>query len=142
MRRLIPEMEEHLSGLLEPHTILPAQFFTRLQRTAAWSGEQKLMAAILEDAVDVCCRPDQPRTSKARRLLRESLHWLRCNDRTWTFSFLRICEQLDLDPGAIRRGVRIRRGEETAAPHRIAEPRAPAAAMGPEASPSRRAAGA
>ena len=97
------------------------QFFTRLQRTAAWSGEQKLMAAILEDAVLVCCRPDEPRTSKGRRLLRETLRWLRCNDRTWTFSFLRICEQLDLDPGAIRRGVRIRCGEEPAPARRVAE---------------------
>jgi hypothetical protein len=113
MKRLTMEMaEERLPGLFEPHTILPVQFFTRFQRGASWTGEQRLMAAVLEDAIAVCCKPNPPRTSKARTVLRESLRWIRSNDRTWTFSFLRICETLDMDPSAIRRGVRIRRGEE------------------------------
>jgi len=113
MKRQMTEMaEERLPGLFEPHTILPVQFFTRLQRSAAWTGEERLMAAILEDAIAVCCKPDLPKSSKGRTLLRESLRWVRSNDRTWTFAFLRICEMLDMDPSAILRGVRIRRGEE------------------------------
>jgi len=113
MKRLTMEMaEERLPGLFEPHTILPVQFFTRLQRGASWTGEQRLMAAILDDAIGVCCKRNPPKTSKGRTVLRESLRWIRSNDRMWTFSFLRICEMLDLDPTAIRRGVRIRRGEE------------------------------
>jgi len=113
MKRLTMEMaEERLPGLFEPHTILPVQFFTRLQRGASWTGEQRLMAAILEDAIGVCFKRNPPKTSKGRTVLRESLRWIRSNDRRWTFSFLRICEMLDLDPTAIRRGVRIRRGEE------------------------------
>jgi hypothetical protein len=117
MKRLTSdEMEEKLPGLFEPHTILPVQFFTRLQRSAAWTGEQRLMAAILEDAVGVCTKPNAPKTSKARQVLRETLRWLRSNDRTWTFSFLRICEHLDLNPGAIRREIRILRGEELPEP--------------------------
>lgn len=115
MKRPIMEMaEERLPGLFEPHTILPVQFFTRLQRHAAWTGEQRLMGAILEDAIAVCCKPDPPKTAKGKTLLRESLQWVRSNDRKWTFSFLRICEMLDMNPSAIRRGVRIRRGEEPA----------------------------
>src|SRR5215468_11918810 len=74
------------------------------------------MAAILEDAVGVCIKPNAPKTSKARQLLRETLRWLRSNDRTWTFSFLRICEHLDLNPGAIRCQIRILRGEELPEP--------------------------
>ena len=54
------------------------------------------MAAILEDAVAVCGKRNAPKTSKARQVLRETLRWVRSNDRTWTFSFLRICEHLDL----------------------------------------------
>ena len=107
------EAEERLPALFEPHTILPEQYFTRLQRGSVWSGEQRLMAAILEDAVAVSSKPVAPSTSKARHVLRETLRWLRCNDRTWTFSFLRICETLDLDPSAIRRAIRILRGEES-----------------------------
>jgi len=112
MKRLTSEMEEKLPGLFEPHTILPVQFFTRLQRSSAWTGEQRLMAAILEDAVAVASKPSAPRTSKGRQVLRETLRWLRSNDRAWIFSFIRICEMLDLNANAVRRGIRILRGEE------------------------------
>ena len=121
MTRLRLETEERLPALFEPNTILPEQYFTRLQRGSVWSGEQRLMAAILEDAVAVSSKPGMPRTSKARHVLRETLRWLRSNDRTWTFSFLRICETLDLDPSAIRRAIRVLRGEESYAPARVTE---------------------
>ena len=116
MKRLTEEMDEKLPGLFEPHTILPVQYFTRLQRSAVWTGEQRLMAAVLEDAVSVCSKRGIPKSSKGRQILRETLRWLRSNDRKWTFSFLRICEHLDLSPSAIRRGVRILRGEEIPEP--------------------------
>jgi len=134
MKRLMTEMaEERFPALFEPHTILPVQFFTRLQRNAAWTGEQRLMAAILEDAIAVCCKPEAPKTSKGRTLLREILRWVRSNDRTWTFSFLRICEMLDMDPSAIRRGLRIRRGEEPQVrPETSAAPQSAASEIEPE----------
>ena len=113
------ETEDRLPGLFEPQTILPVQYFTRLQRNAAWTGEQRLMAAILEDAVAVCGKRTVPKSSKGRQILREALRWVRNNDRSWTFSFLRICEHLDLDPTAIRRGIRVMRGEEMPEPARI-----------------------
>src|SRR5262245_12397681 len=116
MKRLTSEMEEKLPGLFEPNTILPVQYFTRLQRSSIWTGEQRLMAAILEDAVAVCSKRTIPKTSKARHVLRETLRWVRSNDRTWMFSFLRICEMLNLEPTAIRRGIRVLRGEELPAP--------------------------
>jgi hypothetical protein len=112
MTRLTPEMEDKLPALFEPNTLLPEQYFTRLQRGSAWTGEKRLMAAILEDAVAVSTRREIPKTSKARHVLRETMRWIRSNDRTWTFSFLRICETLDLEPTAIRRGIRALRGEE------------------------------
>ena len=119
MMRQTSETEEKLPALFEPHTVLPEQHFTRLQRSSAWTGEQRLIAAILEDAVAVCRKPEVPKSSKARHILRETLRWLRSNDRRWTFSFLRICETLDLEPSAIRRGIRVLRGEETPEPAHI-----------------------
>ena len=116
MKRLTEEMDEKLPGLFEPHIVLPVQYFTRLQRSAVWTGEQRLMAAVLEDAIAVCSKRGIPKRSKGRQILRETLRWLRSNDRKWTFSFLRICEHLDLSPSAIRRGIRILRGEEIPEP--------------------------
>lgn len=115
MRAFMFDTEEKLPSVFEPHTILPVQYCNR-QRSVAWSAEQRLMAAILEDAITVCSKRIAPRTSKAKQVLREALRWLRSNDRTWMFSFLRICETLDLEPTAIRRGIRILRGEEVPAP--------------------------
>jgi len=119
MKRLTEEMDEKLPGLFEPHIVLPVQYFTRLQRSAVWTGEQRLMAAVLEDAIAVCSKRGIPKRSKGRQILRETLRWLRSNDRKWTFSFLRICEHLDLSPSAIRRGIRILRGEEIPEPVRV-----------------------
>lgn len=93
---------------LEPDVILPVQFFSQLQRRTAWTAELRLMAALLEDALIVCSRPVGSPTSKSARLLRETLRWVRSDNRTWVFSFLRVCESLDLDPGAIREAVRLR----------------------------------
>jgi hypothetical protein len=119
MTRQATEMADRLPAMFEPQTLLPEQYFTRLQRGAAWTGEQRLMAAILEDAVVVSTKREMPKTSKGRHVLRETLRWIRSNDRTWTFSFLRICETLDLEPTAIRRGIRMLRGEEGEAPARV-----------------------
>jgi hypothetical protein len=116
MKRPALGIDELLPGAFEPCTILPAQFFTGRQRNRARTGEQCLMAAILEDAIAVYLRPKPPRTSKAFHLLWETRRWVHSNDRSWVFSFLRICEALDLDPNAIRRGLRIRRGQEPVEP--------------------------
>jgi hypothetical protein len=120
MTRLTPEMEDKLPAVFEPNTLLPQQYFTQLQRSSAWTGEKRLMAAILEDAVAVSSKRETPKTSKARHVLRETMRWIRSNDRTWTFSFLRICETLDLEPTAIRRGIRALRGEEMPATAHVA----------------------
>jgi hypothetical protein len=111
VKRLALNMEEWLPGLLEPHTVLPVQFFSRAHCNPAWSGEQCLMAAMLEDAIAIYLRPAPPRTSQARHVSREARRWLRSNNRSWVFSFLRICEALDLDPNAIRQRLRSLRGD-------------------------------
>jgi hypothetical protein len=118
MTQLASGMEKRPPVLLEPHTILPVQFFTHRQGERAWTREQCLMAAILEDAIGIYVKPAPPQTSKGRQVSLETRRWVHSNDRTWIFSFLCICEALNLDPNAIRRGLRICRGEEPPAPPR------------------------
>ena len=60
--------------------------------------EQRLMAAVLEDAIDVYRHPARNR----RRLVRGTEAWFRSDDRSWLFSFVRICTTLGLDPDPIR----------------------------------------
>lgn len=116
MARPNVENDEQLNHLFEPLTIMPAQYFTALRRRAARHGEKRLMIAILEDAVAVYLGHREPTTSKRRRLFRDTERWLRSRDKTWIFSFERICEMLDLDPAWIRRGLRRRREAITGMP--------------------------
>jgi hypothetical protein len=111
MQGLPSQTDDRFGHQLEPHLVLPVQYFSQ-RRDGVWGGEQRLMAAILEDAITIYSKPP-PRASKARQILRETERWFRSNDRTWTFSFLRICEMLGLEPGAVRQTLRDRRDERT-----------------------------
>jgi hypothetical protein len=90
---------------LEPAIILPEQYCpgAHVLRTA----EQRLMAAVLEDAIAVVCsQRGSGKTEVAQKLcVRSAEHWFRSEDTSWPFSFLRICEALDLDPDYMRRAV-------------------------------------
>jgi hypothetical protein len=88
----------------EYDAVLPAQFFTRTRTLPA--GEQRLMAAILEDAVFTYCVPHAARSRGGSRAVREAREWIDSTDRSWLFSFERVCDALGLDVQFIRRGVR------------------------------------
>jgi hypothetical protein len=85
---------------------MPAQFFTQRERRNAQNSIRRLMYAILEDAVSVYT--SEVRSARQSRAAQQARRWIHGNDRTWVFSFLRICEALDLDPQYIRRGVSLR----------------------------------
>src|SRR5262249_39676132 len=101
MKRHPRATEDRPGRLLQLNIILPEQFFSRHQR--GWSGEQRLMAAILVDALAVYSKRDAPGGSEAGYVLRQTQHWLRSNDRSSACSFLRVCEVLGLEPDAVRR---------------------------------------
>jgi hypothetical protein len=88
----------------EYDAVLPAQFFARTR--ALPGGEQRLMAAILEDAVVTYCVPRAARSRGGSRAVREAGEWIDSTERSWVFSFERVCEALGLDVQFIRRGVR------------------------------------
>lgn len=98
--------DDALPPPLEPRALMPARFFTQRERRNAQSSIRRLMYAILEDAVNVYT--SEVRSARQSRTFQQARRWIDSNDRTWMFSFLRICEALDLDPEYIRRGVRMR----------------------------------
>ena len=83
-------------------------------------GELRLMAAVLEDAVNVLRK--RPRS----RAGREAREWLASRDASWPFAYERICEALDLDADTVRRQVAgarpvLRMAVPTFDPLRVAE---------------------
>jgi len=86
--------------------LLPSQFFTPFHDSHAfWRGEQRLLFAVLQDAVSYWFRYGRGCTPRERRLFAETKHWFWSEERSWLFAFVRICELLDLDPNYIRRGL-------------------------------------
>jgi len=70
------------------------------------TSEQKLMLAVLDDAVSCFQKYFATRDKRGTRLFHEAEEWiLRQGNNDWRFSFDNICETLDLNPGYIREGL-------------------------------------
>ena len=76
------------------------------------SGEQKLMAAILEDALRNLKRIIKSVKEKRRKLTKHNqrlwvkdLHWFFAQDTERIHSFINVCDELKLNPGCIRNKV-------------------------------------
>jgi hypothetical protein len=90
---------------LERHAFTTAAVFPcQVAGPPAWpaEGPRKLMAAILDDAlrcvsVDV---PDKPSAEAAR--------WIFSDDRSYAFSFLNVCDAVEMDPERLRHVARTR----------------------------------
>ena len=101
-------------GMMQLDIILPSQQFGPRRKQAP---EQRLMMAVLQDALDCVEKyrfADDPR---GRRLFDEAKQWLLAAEPDWPYSFECICAVLDLDVDAVRQRLRV-------APERQAGPRA------------------
>ena len=99
-------LESTNRGLFTPATMLPEQYYAVQRRPL--TGTERLMAAVLEDAVALMSkrgRMEHPPTGREMVLMRNTERWFRADDDKWVFSFHRICEALDLDPVHLRRVV-------------------------------------
>lgn len=92
---------------LEPDTILPEQFHHRAARSLR--GEQRLMLAVLLDAINIYSKHTADWEHHKRRLFVETRRWIDSEDKQWPFSYLRVCEALDIDAVRLRRTLRARR---------------------------------
>jgi hypothetical protein len=75
------------------------------QAAVRWNSEYRLMLAVLQDAVLCWFRYCHPRSAQERRMFQEIQAWFWDNDQHWLYAFESICEHLDLEASAIRRGL-------------------------------------
>jgi hypothetical protein len=90
---------------VEPETVLPSQFFDRLQVDASLQPEKRLMLAVLEDAVGTFQKYVNVHSRHARRLFTEAEEWFASADADWPFAFVNVCQALGLDSDYIRSGL-------------------------------------
>ena len=92
--------------LFEPDALISAQFYNGTRRTDQAKPELRLMAAILEDAVETLTRDPRRCTNQRRQDFAGALDWIvRSEDNGWLFSFASICESLGIDPIHVRQGL-------------------------------------
>src|SRR5436190_99253 len=99
-----PPTDQPMTPLLTPEIVLQSQFLNERASPVRFSGEYRLALAILHDAIQIYCMEGSGRRNL--QLRREAARWLHSDDRSWCFSFERICETLELEPDCVRRGLR------------------------------------
>ena len=70
-------------------------------------GEEKLMLAVLENAVEYFQKYVLARNPRGKQLFQEAEEWFLEKDSEGLFSFESICETLGLHPDPIRRGLMV-----------------------------------
>jgi hypothetical protein len=78
----------------------------RNRTSAIIRGEQRLMLAVLDDAIVSLQKNLFATSRRGRRIRHEIESWLTSTDKHSPFAFESICDALDLDPDYVRGGVR------------------------------------
>ena len=98
-------MEERVTSLFQPDTLLPDQYLDTFRRKLHLEPEKKLMLAILEDAIACYQKYLLARDSKGKALFEEAEEWVEEVDGAGVFAFDGVCEILGLNPEYLRRGL-------------------------------------
>jgi hypothetical protein len=96
------------------YSILPVQFF--VEATHLRSGEQRLMHGVLNEALTTISTYYPSEQPSGKRLFSEAYEWVMSDDQFWLYSFESVCAHLYLEPGHIRKLVRIQYGPYYAPP--------------------------
>ena len=88
------------SNVTQLDIILPSQHFGPRRKQAP---EQRLMIAVLHDALDCLEKYRFATGRQERRLFHQAKRWVLADDTQWPYSFECICGALDIDPTTVRR---------------------------------------
>jgi hypothetical protein len=82
--------------------ILPSQFF-ELVGKSRFTCEQRLMLAVLADAINILNDWRISASVRKRRLFADAARWVMTHGSHVPFSFDNVCEALEISPDALRR---------------------------------------
>jgi hypothetical protein len=75
------------------------------RRKSYCEPEEKLMVEVLDDAIACFQKYAFARDRKRKLLFQEAEEWLQETSHDWPFSFVNVCEILELAPDYLRRGL-------------------------------------
>jgi hypothetical protein len=82
--------------------VLPVQFEEIWHRSHAVSPERSLALAVLWQAFDDLSKHRFATRRRQQRFYIETYRWVASESRDWPFSFVNLCDTLNLDPEAVR----------------------------------------
>lgn len=91
-----------VEATLGVHQILPSQYYD-LSAGHRLSGEQKLMLALLADAINVYQHGAHSRKTRERLLYIDAEHWIMDQKDHQPFSFELVCEALGINSAVLRK---------------------------------------
>jgi hypothetical protein len=94
-----PDLVGAPAGTMQSGYVLPSQYFGGRRKQAP---EQRLMIAVLYDALACLAKYRFAVDRRGRRLFDEAREWFFADEPAWPYSFEHICAVLDLDAEAVR----------------------------------------
>jgi hypothetical protein len=81
------------------------QYSDQWRGTSGLQPEKGLMLAVLLDAIESFQKYAFLRDKDVKRLFRNTEDWIFQNNHAWPFSFINVCEALEIDPQYLRKGL-------------------------------------
>jgi hypothetical protein len=100
--RAISEATDSLSQM---DIILPTQYFAAIG-SVGLSSEQRLMLAVMVDAINVLQGWQRVGSARKRRAFAEAAQWVNTSGTNYPFSFDSVCDALEMDPDMLRSRLR------------------------------------
>ncbi|MBV8356570.1 MAG: hypothetical protein JO189_01335 [Deltaproteobacteria bacterium] len=94
-------ISEATDVLSQMDVILPVQYFGALG-SIGLSSEQRLMLAVLVDAINVLQGWQRVGNARKRRAFAEAAQWINTRGTNYPFSFDSVCDALEIDPEVLR----------------------------------------
>jgi hypothetical protein len=94
-------ISEPIDSLSQMDIILPTQYFGALG-SVGLSSEQRLMLAVLVDAINVLQGWQRISGGRKRRAYAEAAQWVNTSGTHYPFSFDSVCDALEIDSDVLR----------------------------------------
>ncbi len=102
----VPKMWSSVpDDILAPDFALPSQLKDIWHKTRAIRPERALALAVLEQSMEDLRKFRFAERRRQQRLYMEAYGWVMSNDRQWPYSFVCLCDQLNLEVEPMRRGL-------------------------------------
>lgn len=104
-RAVVTIRSNPVGSYFEPDVLTSHQYFQLFRQKSDFAAEEKLLFAVLTDAIECFQKYLGANAPRRRKLFTEAEAWISRRDRSWPYSFENICEALSIDPNYLRLGL-------------------------------------